>query len=314
MVALRDGKPAGRIAAVINPDHNRHYSDKVGFFGFFDCIDDSEVSEALFKAAQAILLENGLDTMRGPYNPTINDECGVLVEGFESVPMVMMPYNPAYYMGLYEKGDFKSACDLNAFYVSANTTKPERVRRVVDRVKRSTGIEVRDLDMKNMDRDLKIICQLYNSTLDRNWGFVPITFEDLQFAAKDLKAIIEPHMVLIAEKAGEPVGFSMTLPNINEFLWKTRHAKGLLRVLKFLWHLKTSSPKEARLAVLGVHPKFRNKGVAPLFYYETWARGRQDYVGGELSWVEDSNTEMGKAIELMGGQKYKTYRIYERAL
>jgi hypothetical protein len=314
LIAYRDGKPVGRICATVNRAHNDHYKDKTGFFGFFDCIDDVEVARALVDAARTKLRGEGLEVMRGPYNPTINEESGLLVEGFEATPFVMMPFNPPYYMKLYEAVGMTPARDLHAFYIKAEQAVPERIGKIVERVKRTTGITVRNLDVKRLKDEIPILTELYNQTLDRNWGFVPITNADLEFAASDLKAILDPNMVLIAEKDGKPVGFSLTIPNINEFLWKARNKKGLLRILKFVWLMKTNHPKEARLAVLGVAPQFRNKGIAPVFYYETLVRGRRSYVGGELSWVEDTNTEMAKAITIMGAQKYKTYRIYEKAL
>ena len=310
-VAYRKGEPVGRIAAVVNRAHNDYYKDKTGFFGFFDSVDDKEVANALFDAARKALREYGLETVRGPYNPTVNDECGLLVEGFDSAPMVMMPYNPSYYLPLYESLGLKGVRDLYAFYLSADTEAPQRIMKIVERVKRTTGLKLRHIDLKHLDDELKIIHRLYNQTLDRNWGFVPITLEDLRFAAGDLKAIIDPEMVLIAEKDGVPAGFSMCIPNVNEIMAKTRGNSAVVRVLKFLWHLKTRHPKEARLAVLGVAPEFRGKGVAALFYAETLLTGRRKYIGGEMSWVEESNDEIIKGITLMGGQKYKSYRIFE---
>ena len=168
--------------------------------------------------------------------------------------------------------------------------------------------------LKNLEQELATVHRLYNQTLDRNWGFVPITLEDLEFAAADLKSILRPEMAMIAEKDGEPVGFSLAFPNINEFMWRARSSKGLMRILKFLWLLKTSNPKEARLAILGVHPDYRNKGIAPVFYYESLTRASHVYDGGEMSWVEESNEEMSKAIRLLGAKRYKTYRIYEKPL
>jgi hypothetical protein len=143
---------------------------------------------------------------------------------------------------------------------------------------------------------------------------VPITLEDLQFAAKDLKAIVDPELIMIAEKNGVPAGFSMVVPNVNEFMQRARKSGTLMRILKFVWYLKTSKPKKARLAVLGVRAEFRNSGVATLFYYETLVRGKQKYTGGELSWVEETNKDMINAITVMGGRKYKSYRIYEAPL
>jgi hypothetical protein len=313
-VAYRDGKPVGRIAAVVNRAHNEYYKDSLGFFGFFDFIDDEEVARALIEAAKTELKKHGLTGIRGPYNPTSNDEMGLLVEGFDSIPFVMMPYNPAYYQKMYEKLGLQPIRDLLAFHISADVHPPERVKKIVERVKRSTGLTVRNINMKDLPNELKIIRDLYNVTLDRNWGFVPITLEDLEFAANDLKAIVDPSMVLIAEKKGVPAGFSMTIPNVNELMWKTKGSSTLMRILKFVWYLKTSHPKQARLAILGVKPEFRNSGISALFYYETLVRGKNKYTGGELSWVEDNNQEIIKGISVMGGKAYKSYRIYETPL
>lgn len=304
----------GRIAAVVNDAHNAYYKDKMGFFGFFDCIDDPEVGKMLLQRAKQELASRGLDTLRGPYNPTVNDECGLLVDGFDSSPLVMMPYNPSYYPPLYERLGLKPARDLYAFYFDAANLVPERIEKIVNRVKRTTGLTLRNIELSRLKDELKIIQVLYNETLDRNWGFVPVTYEDLEYAANDLKAIMDPEMVMIAEKDGVAVGFSMVIPNINEFMYKARNSGTLMRILKFVWYMKTSSPKLARLAILGVRPQYRNSGIAALFYFESLMRGKKKYTGGELSWVEESNKEIIHAITVMGGKKYKTYRIYESAL
>jgi hypothetical protein len=313
-VAYRDGKPVGRIAAIVNRRHNEYYKDKIGFFGFFDSIDDTEVASALLRRAETELRQRNLDVLRGPYNPTVNDECGLLIEGFETPPFVMMPYNPPYYIGLYEKLGLQRARDLFAFYLSADFEAPDRIRKIVERVKKSTGLSLRSLDLKRLPEELKIIQALYNETLDRNWGFVPVSYEDLAFAAADLKAIIDPNMVMIAERNGVPAGFSMVIPNVNEFMLRVKRSGTLMRILKFVWYMKTSAPKEARLAVLGIRPEYRNSGIAALFYWETLMRGKRKYIGGELSWVEESNQEIIKGITVMGGKKYKSYRIFEKPL
>jgi len=315
MIAWRDGRPVGRIAAIVNRAHNRHYGDRTGFFGFFDFIDGEEVARALYEAAMAKLVSRGCDSVRGPYNPTINDEVGVLVEGFERPPFVMMPFNPAYYAATYERLGLKTAHDLYCFLIRRNQKIDDRITKIVGRVKRSTGLTLRTLDLGRLDQELRVIEMLYNKTLCRNWGFVPITYEELQFAAKDLKAIVDPEMVFIAEKNGAPVGFSMIIPNVNEYLWKARGSRSsLMRVLRFLWNLKFSRPKEVRVAVLGVLPEYSGSGIGSLFYYESLVRGRVKYEAAELSWVEDTNKDMMSGIALLGGEKYRTYRLYESAL
>lgn len=312
LIAFKDGKPVGRIAAIINPAHNDYYQDKVGFFGFFDFINDLEVARALIEAASQYLKEAGMQSIRGPYSPTSNDECGLLVEGFDSPPMIMMPFNPAFYETIYNALGLIQVRNLYAYYISADVQIPEKLKRVVERVQKKSGITFRNIDLSRMDDELKIIQELYNGTLKRNWGFVPITYEDLKFASEDLKQIVQPELVMIAEKEGKAIGFSMVLPNINEFMFRAKKQKGLLRVLKFVWLLKTQSPNEARLAVLGVKPEYENLGIPAFFYFESIQRGKKKLKGGELSWIEESNLPMMRSLEMMGAHRYKTYRIFER--
>lgn len=312
-VAYEGSRPVGRIAAVENRSHNAYHKDRVGFFGFFDFPDRVEVARILLDTAKAEIARRGLNCVRGPYNPSVNDEMGLLVEGFEASPMVLMPYNPSYYLTIYETLGLKATRDFHAFYISGNQEAPERILKITERVKKSTGLTLRPLSLKNLDRDLRIIHELYNSTLDRNWGFVPLELEDLQEAAKELKVIVDPELVMIAEKDGKPAGFSLVIPNINEFMWRVKSSPNWLRVLRFVWLLKTRRPKEARLTVLGVKPEFRNKGLGALFYAETLIKGGAKFVGGELSWVEANNTEMISGLSVMGAKQYKSYRIYEAA-
>jgi GNAT superfamily N-acetyltransferase len=314
MIAYQNGKPVGRIAAIENRSHNQYYKDKVGFFGFFDSIDDESVARALLAAAEEEVKRRGLTSIRGPYNPTVNDECGLLVEGFDSAPFIMMPYNPPYYLTLYEKLGLKGVRDLHAYYVSRETKIPEKLTRVVERFNKTGKVTIRNIDMSRLKEELKIIQVLYNATLNRNWGFIPLSYEDLEFAANDLKAFVKPELVLIAEKDGEPVGFSMLLPNINELMWRAKNSSTLGKILKFVWNLKMNPPKEARLAVLGVKPEFQASGVAPVFYLETILRGREQFLGAEASWIEESNTPMIRSMELLGAKKYKNYRVYEKPL
>mgnify|MGYP000393784222 CR=1 FL=1 len=315
MLAYREGKVVGRIAAVVNRNHNEYYKDKVGFFGFFDFIDDVEVARALYEKAKEVIRAEGLSEIRGPYSPTVNDECGLLVEGFESIPFVSMPFNPAYYEKIYLQLGLTKARDLYAYYLSSAGGTPEKVLRVLDRVKKKSGITLRSIEMKRLDEELKVIQELYNDTLKRNWGFVPISYEDLQYAADDLKQVVDPEMVMVAEKDGVPIGFCMFIPNVNEFMWKAKkHKNTLARILKFAWLMKTSKPKEIRLAVLGMKPEYQNTGIAALFYSESFVRGQHKWVGGELSWIEESNEPMMKSIGIFGAKRYKNYRIFEQAL
>jgi len=314
-IAYLQGKPVGRIAAVVNRSHNEYHKDKVGFFGFFDFIEDETVAQVLLETAKKELKQKGHDLVRGPFNPSINEDCGLLTEGFDSAPCVMMPYNPFYYVKIYEKLGLKSERNLYAFFMSADETPSKRIARIADRVRRSTRVTLRNVDLSQLNEELKIVHYLYNRTLDRNWGFVPISYEDLLDAGKQLKAILDPNMLIFAEKDGKPVGYSLIIPNINEFLLKCKkHNSKLLRILKFVWLLKTSRPKMLRFMVLGVLPEYRNSGLAALFYNESLKRANGKYVGAELSWVEETNQELMKSLAVMGSKKTKTYQIYGATL
>jgi ASC-1-like (ASCH) protein len=286
----------------------------VGFFGFFDFVNDLEVASALLEAAIQYLRDAGMQSVRGPYSPTSNDECGLLVEGFDIPPMIMMPFNPPFYESIYNTLGLIQVRNLYAYYISADVEIPEKLLRVVERVQKRSGILFRNINLKRLDDELKIIQELYNSTLKRNWGFVPITYQDLKFASNDLKQIVQPELVMIAEKEGKPIGFSMVLPNINEFMFEAKKYKGLMRMLNFVWLLKTKFPSEARLAVLGVKPEYENLGVPAFFYFESIQRGKKKVKGGELSWIEESNVPMMRSLEMMGARRYKTYRIFEKNL
>ena len=310
-VAWDAGSPVGRIAAIVNRAHNEYHGDRIGFFGFFDFVDDGEVAGLLFETALHELRSRGLELARGPYNPSSNDECGLLIEGFESPPFVLMPYNPPYYVRRYADLGLVKARDLYAYYLSDAAQGIERTQRIVERLSRNANITVRSANLKKLDEEIRILRSLYNATLGAQWGFVPISAEDLEYAVRELRHVLDPEMVLFAEKDGEPIGISVIIPNVNEFMLRAKGSKGWIRTLRFLWYLKTKRPREARLAILGVLPEHRRKGVAPAFYFESLKRGKEKYVGAELGWVLDNNDEVNKVADLMGAKRYKTYRIFE---
>lgn len=310
-MALKDGKPAGRLCALESRTHNRHYGDKTGFFILFDSIEDEEVTSKLLDSACKVMKSRGLETLRGPWDPSWTVDCGLLVEGFEATPFVMMPYNPPYQIQLLEAAGFQPVKDLLAFYILAAEHVPERIEKIVGQIKQTTGLTIRSLRLKDLDKELRLIEKIFNLSWNKQWGYVPLSYEDLAFAADDLKAALNPDLVLFAEKNGVAVGFSIVIPNTNEFLWRARNSGEWLRVLKFIWDLKTSHPKEARCFLLGVEPEYRNTGIATLFYYESFVRGSQKYIGGEMSFIMEENHVLIKSLLAMGGKKYKTYRVYE---
>ncbi len=314
-IAVQDGEDVGRIAAIVNDNHNREHEDKVGFYGFFECINNQDVANALFDAAAQWLRGKGMDTMRGPANPSVNDELGMLVHGFDSPPVFLMTYNPRYYPMLTEGYGFRKAKDLYAYLLSNEDVITPKLERGQMLVRERYGITIRDLDFKNMERETVILKDLYNRSWEKNWGAVAMTDEEFDFLAKDLVQVIGKFkdLVFVAERNGEPIGFTLCLPDINQLLIKNK--KGW--IIPAAWHLMTGTKNIdlVRIIVLGVLPQHRNKGVDAVMYYETVTRAAKHGVfKGEASWVLEDNGPMNKGARLMNAEQYKTYRLYDVAI
>lgn len=314
LIAFHQGKPVGRIAAIINHSHNRYNKDRVGFFGFFDFINNPAVAKALVDAATEILKKEGMTVLRGPYNPSINDDCGLLTEGFHAPSFVSMPWNPPYYEALYQQAGLRSVRTLYAWMIPLQKEMPERVNKIVQRLQKRNNVSIRSINMKNLRHEMESIHRLYNRTLDRNWGFYPIALEDLLHAAEDLKAIADPSLILFACANGKDVAFSLSLPNINELFHAARGRKGILRFLEMALRIQFQKPSDARLCVLGVDPEYRDKGLSALLFYEAYRRTKAKYQRSEVSWIEANNTEIQEGAELMNGYRDRTYQIFEKNL
>ncbi len=312
-LAEKDGRAAGRIAAHVNYAHNDYWQDQVGFFGFFECIDDQAVADALFEAARAFLHTHDRTHVRGPFNWTTNDNCGLLLDAFDRPPVVMMPYNPPYYRQLIENAGLRKVKDLYAYHIEEAYEVPERLHRGVHILKKRHDFSLRPLDMKNFWDEVAKIKQLYNSAWGENWGAVPMTEEEINHIAKDLKMIVDPNVCFIAEVNGAPVGFSITLPDINQAL---KHANGRLfpfGLLKLLWHRRQID--SVRVLLLGVLEDHRHHGIDVAMYYRTFKDGMErGYHSGEFSWILEDNYPMRHALEKFGADIYKTYRIYQQSL
>jgi GNAT superfamily N-acetyltransferase len=312
-IARRDGRVVGRIAAIKNDNHVAFHEEAVGFFGFFDCIEDPEVANILFSHAADWLRANNLEVMRGPTSYTTNDECGLLVDGFDSSPTIMMPYNPHYYLDLIDGFGFKKAKDLLAYEITDEVPLPERLVKIVERIKQRRKITIRPLVRKQIDQEIQRITEIYNSAWERNWGFVPMTDREIDHMAKELIQIVDPDVVLFAEVDGEPVAFILALPDFYSAL---RHANGRLfpfGLLKILWHARKIDT--VRIMVFGIKEEFRRQGIDALMYYEVYTAGvAKGYRRGELSWILEDNALMNRALENMGARVYKRYRIYDYPL
>ncbi len=312
-LAERDGKIVGRIAAIVNDNHIKEHNEKVGFFGFFECIDDQTVANALFDAARNWLKSQGMKAMRGPASPSVNDEYGLLVDGFDRTPYILMSYNPPYYAALIEKCGLRKIKDLYAYEVDARKVFTEKLKRVSEIVKKRTGVIFRPLNMKDFPNEVRKIHDLYSRGWEHNWGEVPLTDDEFDYMAKDLKPIVNPELVVIAEVKGKPVGFGLSLPDLNQVLIHNRKGwliPGLLRIL-----LQKKQINGVRIIILGVVPEYLNTGIGGVLFYETGLRCvAQGYPHGEASWILEDNARMNSGAELLQGEKTKTYRLYQTAI
>lgn len=315
LIARRAGKVVGRIAAVEDPRYNEFHKTRLGFFGMFECIDDAAVAQALFDAAAGWNRSRGFGQMLGPVNFSTNYECGVLVEGFDAPPVVMMAYNPRYYPKLYHSCGLEKAKDLWAFELSSSVNPPEKVARIAEKIRQREGVTVRPLNLKDFDGEVRRIKQIYNSAWEQNWGFVPVTDREFDHLAREMRPLVVPQLVLLAEIRQEPVAFSMTIPDAN-FALKAANGRltrfglptGLVRL-----YLASRKIKRVRLLTLGIKEGFRKRGVDAILYLDTLRTARAlGYTGGEISWTLEDNDLINRAIESMGGRRYKTYRLYQR--
>jgi GNAT superfamily N-acetyltransferase len=313
LLRSRSGKVLGRISAHIDRHFNDIHGEGIGFFGFFDSVDDPRCATLLFDAAKGFLRDRGMKNVLGPMNFTTNDEVGLLVEGFEGLPFLMMPYNYDYYRPLIEKNGFEKAKDLYAYYLRYKGETPEFVRKMSSRVKKSTRISVRTMDMKNFNSELDLVKTIYNDAWEKNWGFVPLTDAQIDHLAADLKPLVNPSIIYFAFVDGEPAGFFMALPDYNMLF---REMDG--RLLPFgIFRLLLGKKKINRLRVLtmGVARKFRRLGVEMIMLDEIYRRGPQEgFSAGELSWILEDNTVMNRIATRLCGEPYRTYRIYRQSL
>jgi GNAT superfamily N-acetyltransferase len=307
----REGRRTiGRIAAILNHNHNRFHNESAGFFGFFECVQSQAAANALLGAARDWLRSRGAKVVRGPVNPSTNYECGLLVEGFDSCPQVMMTYNPSYYSALLEGAGLRKAKDLYAYYAATNGGANGRIERLARRTTELKEVGIRPIRMNAFREDVEAVWEVYNSAWSRNWGFVPMTRDEFLFMSRDMKSILEPELVLLGEVKGRVVGFALALPDINQALKHTNGRLFPLGLLKILYHKRSIT--SVRVIVLGVIQEYRTAGVAAGFYAELFRRAKRlGYEGGEMSWVLEDNVLMDRSIEALGGKRYKTYRIYE---
>lgn len=310
-----DGRVVGRIAAIENRRHNQIHQDRVGFFGFFECVDDQEVADALFGAARQWLIERGLDQMRGPASPSMNHECGLLVDGFIHAPTVLTPWNPPYYETLVLRAGFEPERDLLAYLYdhARGHLNGERVERLVARRSPASGITVRDLSLKRLDREIDLLFPLFNAAWKNNWGFVPMTEEEFRFSATSLKPLFMKNFVMVAEKDGRAVGFFMIAADLNQVLRKIPSGRlGPIALARLLFGLPRV--RHGRVMLLGLDPDHRQGLLFPIFLNELLKRGLKYSVSAEASWVLEENMAIRNSLESLGPELYRRWRIYAKPI
>jgi GNAT superfamily N-acetyltransferase len=311
-LATRNGKTAGRIAAIHNKAYNEHHSTNIGFFGFFDCIDDQKVCDLLVKAVGDWFSERGITEVLGPTSPGMMDVIGVLVEGFEHEPGLLMSYNFPYYDTLLKNAGMGKAMDLFAYRVNKQTVTLDRMARAADIVRsRIPNLTIREVNLKDFDHEVAIIRHIFNRAWAKNWGFVPLSESQFRYMAKDLKTIIDTDFAHVAEVEGIPVAFSVALPDLNQAL---KHINGKLipfGILKLLYYARKIH--QIRTALMGVIPEFQGKGIDALLHKQTIENGlAKGFDSAELSWILESNVDMIRVAERIGASVEKRYRMYTK--
>ena len=312
-----NGNILGRIAAIVNDNHNKTHNDKVGFFGFFECENNQETANLLFDEAKKFLSKNGMTEMRGPANPSLNDECGLLIDGFDSPPVILMTYNPKYYINLIENYGLSKVKDLYAYHLVNEEYVSEKLERMQSIVRKRNSLTIRSMNFSNKKQfklDVATLKYIYNNAWEPNWGFVKMTDEEFDFLANDLKSIADPDYALIAEINGKPAGFALALPDINQCLIHNKNGY----LLPGIWHLLTKKKKIdlLRIIVLGILPQYQRTGADAVLYWELGTRGKPKGIKyGEASWILEDNEMMNKGLTTtMLGKVYKTYRLYQKTI
>ena len=316
--AYHNGWCVGRVTAQIDREHLKLHRDGAGFFGFLDTVDDQAVATALLDAAKAWLSARKMKYMRGPMSLNVNEELGCLIEGFDTPPMVMMPHHRPYQAALIETFGLEKKKDLYAWRYTVGDI-PGRATRARNNIAALPEVKARHFDMKHLAREVRIVMDIFNDAWSENWGFVPLTEDELAQLANDFKLILVPELTYLVEIDGEPAAFAIAIPNLNELISDLGGKLSPVGVAKLLWRLKVKGPKTARLALLGVRKKYRHVkkyGALSTYIYAKMNEGgaRQGIEWGELSYTLEDNGPVNVGIKYMGGKLYKKYRLFEGAL
>ena len=319
-LACRGNREVGTIAAFINHAHNACHNERVGFFGSFEVLPDSAAAAALLATAEGWVRNRGMHALRGPINFASDNECGLLLDAYDQPPVIMTAYNPPYYRDYVELAGFSKAIDWYAYSLDRETLgggdprelRP-RVLRMLDTARKRSGVQFRNVQLRAFAAELQRVRHVYNQAWEQNWGFVPMSAAEIDYLAAGLKPFIDPDLIIIAEAAGQPVGVSITLPDLNQPL---RHMQGRLFPTGWWYLLRRRHWMDTvRFFAMGVVPEYRRRGVEAVFYYETFRNAvKKGYRRAELSLIVETNTQIRRSVAAFGAQIYKTYRVYEKRL
>ena len=316
-IAYQDGKAIGRISAQVDQLKSISDSKMVGYFGFFECIENETLAGDLLNKAECWLASQGCEIIRGPFSLSINQESGLLVDGFGTSPYIMMGHAKPYYSSLLLSNGYKKAKDLYAWFNQSEFSNPPAMQRVIERYK--DRITLRDVDKKQFSRDIKYMLEIFNDAWEKNWGFIPFTEKEFTHLGKEMLQMIDEDHFIIAEVDGEPVGMVAGLPNFNEIIQDLNGRLFPLGLFKLIWRLKFSPPRTGRVALLGIKQKYQNQLIGSALAFMLIGKIkdvalRTGITSHEMSWVLEDNQRLNKILESLGSSKYKTYRIFEKNL
>jgi GNAT superfamily N-acetyltransferase len=323
--AWRGDTLVGIIAAFVNHAYNDFQETNVGWFGSFEVLDDREAARALLETAEAWCREKGVPVVHGPATFSTNSEIGLLVDGFDTPPMVLTTHAHPYYQDFVESAGYQQTMDLLCYFVDGNIyggkkadNIPEKLARVMGKLQKRRNFTIRTVNMRDFDNEVERVKKIYHSAWEKNWGFIPFADVEIEKLAQDLKTMIDPDISVFVEVDGEPIAFGLPLPNLYEPLRKARahpDTPEIFTLLKLLWHWKVRGVKSVRVWALGVLEEYRGTGVDGLMYFEMMKRGlKKGYLDIEMSWILEDNVMMNRAIHMLRAEVYKTYRVYEKAL
>ena len=312
-LAYKNGKLSGRIAAIVDFNYIEYQKDETGFFGYFECFDDTAVANALFRAAEEWIIEKGYKKIIGPMNPTTGNSIGTLIDSFDAPPIIEMGYNAEYYPSLIEKCGYGISKDLLCYKMDETLKLSDKMLRVAELVKKRHNITIRSVKIKDWDTIIPIFREIYNEAWADNWGFVPWDEEEFEHLAKDLKMYVFTELVLIAYMGDEPVGFTIPIPDFNQILVKMNGRLLPTGIIKLLSGKKNIDV--IRVAMLGVKMKAHNKGIDAALVKEIYERGeKMGMKGSELSWILEDNMPLINLLEGWGAKMYRKYRIYDKKI